>query len=265
MLLGAFHIAIQILAPRPWESNIGWRKPILFGLSTGITLISLSCVTSVVMKRLAWIPATIICVLACAEVLIITIQTWRGVPAHFNNGGAIDQILANSIDAMLVFITLTIFYLTWQSFKTTNLEADWLLSLRLGMVYLSVACLLGFGVAIYGNLTLSTGGDPTTVAPNGVPKFVHGMPLHALQILPASVFFLRPLNTNTNARKICVWFVSHAITLATLYAFWQTVNGLGRFELNLVGILLLSALGICGLSTIFFAFIYQNKTRTFFN
>ncbi|MEP6923980.1 MAG: hypothetical protein ABI954_05925 [Pyrinomonadaceae bacterium] len=263
MLLGAFHLVIQLIAPRPWESNIGWRKPILFGLSTGITLVSLSWVVAVVKNRREWVPAAIVSVLACAEVLIITIQTWRSVPAHFNNGSAVDQMLANSIDAMLVLITLTIFYLTWQSFKSQNIESDWLLSLRLGMIYLSFSCLLGFGVAIYGNLRLGIGGDPTVVNPNGVPKFIHGMPLHALQILPALVFFLRLVNTNIDRRKTAVWFVSHAVALATLYAFWQTVNGMGRFEINPVGVLLLSGSGICGLAALFFALPLQIKTRTF--
>ncbi len=255
MGLGALHIAVQLFDPRPWESNIGWRKPILFGLSTGITLISLSWVVSVVMKRRGWIPSTVISVLAVAEVLIITAQTWRGVPAHFNNGARLDQILANSIDTMLIFITLGIFYLTWQSFKTQeDLEPDWLLSLRLGMVALSIACVLGFGVAIYGNLTLNAGGNPTIVAPNGVPKFIHGMPLHALQILPVTLFLLRLFNSNLSNRKRSVWLIFFAIALATLYAFWQTINGMGRFELNPIGLILLGSCVVCALTAMFFAF-----------
>lgn len=263
LLLGIFHIAVQLIAPRAWESNVGWRKPILFGLSTGITLVSLSWVAAVVKQRRVWIPAITISVLASLEVLIITIQTWRNVPAHFNNGGAIDQILANSIDAMLVFITLAIFYLTWQSFKTQDLAADWLLALRLGMIYLSFGCLLGFGVAIYGNFILSSGGDPTLIKPNGVPKFVHGMPLHALQILPLATFFLRLLNSNLNYRITSIWFISHAIALATLYAFWQTLNGMSRFEFNLVGTLLLGGVLVCGAAALFFGILLQNKARDF--
>ena len=254
ILLGAIHVVVQLFEPRAWESNIGWRKPILFGLSTGITLISLSWVATVVRQRLGRkIIAVLISVLAVSEVLIITVQTWRNVPAHFNNGALIDQILANSIDAMLVFITLSIFYLTRQSLREQTIESDWLLSLRLGMIGLSIACLLGFGVAIYGNLTLGAGGDPTIVNPNGVPKFVHGMPLHALQILPGAVFFLRLFETSINNRKKSVWFIALAIALATFYAFWQTINGMGRFELNSGGLILFGGCVLCVLTALFFA------------
>lgn len=263
VLLGAFHIAVQLIAPRPWESNIGWRKPILFGVSTGITLVSLSWVARFVTTRRGRAAALIISILAPLEVLIITVQTWRNVPAHFNNGSTVDQMLTNSIDAMLVAITLAIFYLTWQSFRIQDLEPDWLLSLRLGMIYLSIGCMLGFGVAIYGNIILATGGDPAAVAPNGVPKFVHGMPVHALQILPMLVFFLRLINPNLSNRKKSIWFISHAIALATVYAFWQTINGLNRFELNMVGFLLLGGVAFCGLTAMFFSFAGQSETRVF--
>ncbi len=38
IVLGIFHLFVQIISPRDWESLIGWRKPILFGISTGLTL-----------------------------------------------------------------------------------------------------------------------------------------------------------------------------------------------------------------------------------
>jgi hypothetical protein len=253
IVLGAFHIAVQFISPRDWESNIGWRKPILFGISTGITLISLSWVAAAVAGNKERLVAWIISTLACAEVFIITLQTWRGVPAHFNNGAFLDQQLANAVDAMLVVITLAIFYLTYRTFKTQTVEADYLLAMRLGMIFLAVGCLFGFAVAIYGNLALSAGGNPAVVPPNGVPKFVHGMPLHALQILPAWIFALRFINHNLASRRMSVWFLAGAIALTTLYAVWQTINGFGRFELNTAAAIILFLTVVSGLMTLVLA------------
>lgn len=244
ILLGVLHLPIQFIAPRDWESSIGWRKPILFGISTGITLVSLAWVVSVVKKRSAEFAASILSVLAAAEVLIITVQTWRGVPAHFNNGSTVDRFLSYSIDAMLIFITLSIFYLTYFALKAsiTVPNDKWLLSLRLGMIYLSLACVLGFATAAYGIYMTQTGGNPEQIAPRGVPKFIHGMPLHALQILPIWAFVLQKLKPKAVDEKYSLWWLSHSIGLATIYAAWQTVNGWGRFESNPAGIFIIGAM-----------------------
>jgi len=254
IVLGIFHLFVQIISPRDWESLIGWRKPILFGISTGLTLVSLSWVVSLVLPKNEKLVSAMIAVLAGAEVLLITVQTWRGVPAHFNNGALIDRMFANSIDGMLVFITLGIFYITWKSFSRVAIGADWLLAIRLGMVYLSVSCLLGFGVAIYGNLMVHGGGNPEIVNPNGVPKFVHGMPIHAIQTLPMWLLFLGFFNSDIRQRKRSLWFAALTIALTTVYAAWQTLNGFGRFEPNVLGICLLVGVGICGVIAGVFVF-----------
>lgn len=260
-VLGVLHIGVQLFEPRDWESIIGWRKPILFGISTGITLISLSWVVSSVAKNHESLIAWLVGVLACAEVFIITVQTWRGVPAHFNNGAFLDQQLANAVDVMLVVITLAIFYLTYLALKAQNIEPDYLLAMRLGMIFLTAGCLFGFGVAIYGNLALTAGGNPEIVPPNGVPKFVHGMPLHALQILPAWVFALRFVNPNLTSRKVSVWLFASAIALSTLYALWQTINGYGRFELNTASTIILLLTALCGLASVAVSLIGRHSLR----
>ena len=251
--LGAFHIAVQIIWPRDWESAIGWRKPILFGVSTGATLVSLAWVAPFARARYEQLAAAVIAVLAVAEVLIITIQTWRGVPAHFNNGALVDRMLTNSVDAMLVFITLGIFYLTWETFAANWRAADYLLAARAGMIFLSLACLLGFATAAFGNYAISVNADSGIVQPRGVVKFVHGMPLHAIQILPVAAFALRFINDNLQQRLRSIWFLAGSIALATVYAAWQTLNGWARFELNFVGAALLGAIVISGATAAFCA------------
>lgn len=240
--LGVFHAAVQLLFPRAWESPIGWRKPILFGVSTGATLISLAWVVPFVRIKAANLIAWTLALLACAEVLIITVQTWRGVPAHFNNGALPDRMLANAVDAMLVVITLSIFYVTWKtvSFRANADNSDYLRAARHGMIYLSLACVFGFVTAIHGNLAVIANADPELIPPRGVVKFVHGMPLHAIQILPVWAAALNFLRIKPAARTISIWCASGSILAATVYAVWQTANGWARFEPNVVGWLLIA-------------------------
>lgn len=253
ILSGSFHFFIQILDPREWESSIGWRKPILFGISTGITLISLAWVISRTMKN--QILAILLAILATAEVMIITVQTWRKVPAHFNNGASADQFLANSIDVMLVLITLVIFYSTFLCFrkKFGAAELDYDFSMRWGMAFLALSCIFGFGVAIYGNLMLENGQNPEIIAPGGVPKFVHGIALHALQIFPIWTLLLRKIGVNLANRLKSLQFAAFAFLFLTVYAIWQTLNGFGRFEPNLGGAIILLFVFVGAIAALFYA------------
>ena len=240
ILSGLFHLPVQLLDPRDWESPIGWRKPILFGISTGVTLVSLAWVVSRTLEKQAF-AARLLASLTVAEVMIITVQTWRQVPAHFNNGAAFDQFLANSIDGMLVVISLTIFYLTFLCFKKkfAETELDYGFSMRWGMAFLALSCVFGFGVAFYGNSMVENGRSPEIIAPHGVPKFVHGIALHALQIFPMWVFVMRKIGVNPANRLKSLRFAVITFLFVTIYALWQTLNGFGRFEPNVGGIILL--------------------------
>lgn len=253
ILLGIIHVPIQFLNPRDWESPIGWRKPILFGISTGITLVSLAWVVSQTLEKqrlIAWLLSS----LAVVEVFIITVQTWREVPAHFNNGEFFDKFLANSIDAMLIVITLSIFYLTFVCFtkKFAIEDEDYGFSMRWGMLFLAISCVFGFGVAIYGNAMLESGNSPEVIAPNGVPKFVHGIALHALQVFPFWVFVMRKIGIKLENRLKSLRFSSITFFLVTFYALWQTLNGFGRFEINFGGIIILICVVISGFIALFY-------------
>ncbi len=38
---GLFHAAVWLASGQPWEGSVSWRKPALFGVSGGFTLVSL--------------------------------------------------------------------------------------------------------------------------------------------------------------------------------------------------------------------------------
>lgn len=247
--LGLAHGVVQWWIPRDWESPIGWRKPILFGLSTGVTLLSLSWVLGLYRRTQASNPcwhrwlSGVLSAAALIEVGIITAQTWRGVPAHFNIGTTLDRKLTYAVDGLLVLITAGIVWmmvLVSRERFARRISVEMASSIRLGMALLVAGCLLGFGVAAYGMGRAAAGLDPHVVPPSGVPKFPHGMPLHGIQLLPAWAAVLRSLPKGTaNARRQSVRWLATAISLATAYALWQAVTGHGRFDFNAVGFALL--------------------------
>ena len=254
VLSGLFHLPIHLLDSRDWESPIGWRKPILFGISTGVTLVSLAWVVSRTLEKQA-IAARLLASLAVVEVMIITVQTWRKVPAHFNDGAAFDQFLANSIDGMLVLITLTIFYLTFLSFKQkfSADELDYGFSMRWGMAFLALSCVFGFGVAFYGNAMVEGRQNPEIIAPHGVPKFVHGIALHALQIFPTWAFVMRKIGLNLTNRLKSLRLATFTFLFITLYALRQTLNGLSRFAPDFGGYTFLLSAFASGTAALLYA------------
>lgn len=52
------------------------------------------------------------------------------------------------------------------------------------MLLLLVSCLLGIWVGMHGETQIDQGLDPTRLGAAGVPKFPHGVVIHAVQWLP---------------------------------------------------------------------------------
>lgn len=250
MLLGAAHLVMQVAYPRDWGSPIGWRKPILFGISTGSTLLSLAWVISKSPPRRPWLP-WILAGSSVIEVLIITVQTWRSVPAHFNQGAAFDQALGFTVDLLLVILSVAIFVLWRRTFKGLMADLDYAKAIRWGMAFLVLSCGFGFALVAYGMMRLGSGQAPDIIGHAGVPKFVHGIVVHALQVLPAWVWMLRLMDVDMTGRLTSLRYAVLGFAFLACYALWQTMNGYSRFHPNPGGILLLTATAACGVLAIF--------------
>lgn len=59
-----------------------------------------------------------------AEVGLITIQQWRGVPSHFNRSTDFDATILLWIEGLILFATLVIADLTWGSFLSISESPD---------------------------------------------------------------------------------------------------------------------------------------------
>ncbi|MFO0527171.1 MAG: hypothetical protein ACK52A_03650, partial [Planctomycetota bacterium] len=107
---GLLHLLLWRLGTEPWESPISFRKPALFGISTGLTLWScLWVLRQLPGSRLATSLGRLLTGTLLLEVALITLQTWRGVPSHFNRSTPTDAAIETTLLVLISIATLIIF------------------------------------------------------------------------------------------------------------------------------------------------------------
>ena len=233
ILLGVAHVPIYLASGASWEGPVSFRKPILFGISTGMTLWSLGWLTRNLNEfKLDGLVAKVVSGSLVFEVALIAMQFWRGQASHFNRTTMFDGSVDMAMLGMICVAFLGIGYLAVRSFGQLNLDADDRLAVRLGMLFLVVSCVIGFVISVVGYSQSTMGMRPETIGERGAAKFPHGIAIHALQFLPALVYILKKLSFALSQRLMMLWAASASMMLMLIYASYQTWSGLGRFELD---------------------------------
>lgn len=260
---GCLHLLLALLGTTPWESPLSFRKPALFGISTGLTL--WSCLW--IFRQLP--PSILTTSLSrlltgslLLEVGLITLQAWRGKPSHFNRQTVFDGAIET---ALLVLISIATLIIVWQaarSFqpgKLAGLPPPYRLAIRAGLSLLCLSCAIGFLITIIGNQLVASGRAPETFPLRGVLKFPHGAALHALQLLP----FLAWLGTRLGSRwpSAVVGAAALAQLLGLCFALLQTFRGKARFELDPPAASMLAATLLALLASAVFLFWPRSSSR----
>lgn len=229
---GLAHLPVWAVLGGPWEGPVTWRKPILFGISGGLTAVSLGWVWSMLPRRRGDVMlATATAWALFVEVLVIDVQRWRGVGSHFNRDTPLDSFLFDALGALIVAVTLVIADLALRLLvRRPPVPADMLLAARSGMLLLLVSCLLGIWVGALGETRVEAGLDPVRLGAAGVPKFPHGVVIHAVQWLPALAWAMRRAGIAAAARLRLVAAAAAGSTLLLVYALVQTALGRARFD-----------------------------------
>ncbi len=229
---GTFHILVWLILGGSLSGDVSWRKPILFGVSAGVTLLSLSWVADKLTPRRRDLIALGGLGLAMLfEVGLITLQQWRGVASHFNRSTGFDASVLLGIEILIILVTLVILDLTIRSFGRVNASRDNRLAIRGGMALMAFACLLGFVLVGFGNRQQALGQPPGIYGDAGVMKFPHGMPIHAIQYLPMVAWSLKRLGANEGQRYQAVGFTLASVIAFTIFSLLQTFTGRARFDI----------------------------------
>jgi hypothetical protein len=229
---GLAHIAVWVVLGGPWEGAVTWRKPILFGISGGLTSVSLGWVWACLPWRRGdvWLARATAWALV-VEVALIDLQRWRGLASHFNRGTPLDSFLYDAMGGLILFVTVVVGDLTLRMFlRRDGLPADTLLAARAGLVFLLLSCLLGIWVGMHGERRMAAGLPPETFGAAGVTKFPHGAVIHALQWLPLVAWAAGLAGIGDRGRLRLVGWATAGTALVGGYAVVQTLAGRGRFD-----------------------------------
>ena len=232
---GVAHLVVWGVLGGPWEGPVTWRKPILFGISGGLTSLSLGWAWSKLPWRWgdAWLAASIAWALL-VEVALIDLQAWRGVASHFNRSTPLDSWLYDTMGVLILWVTLIAIDLTIRFFRQpTGLAADMRLAVRAGLVLFVISCLLGIWVSVHGDMRVAAGLEPVRYGVAGVPKFPHGAVIHAPQLLPMVAWAARRAGFAERRRVRLVTLATAGTALIGVFALVQTLAGRSRFDLTL--------------------------------
>jgi hypothetical protein len=226
ILSGVIHLAILVASSGTWEGPLSLRKPATFGLSFGLTLVNVTLIASFVplknrSRALLLGLFTAACVL---ETFLVSLQTWRGVPSHFNVETPFDAAIAQTLAlggftlvAIIVVLTVVVFRHGSAVPPPVNL------AIRAGFVALVGAQVAG-GVMIATGMRLVFGGDPSRAyAMGGWLKPVHAVLMHGILMLPLLAWLMTRSNWDERRQlrgvytAIAVYTLVVTVTLITAF------------------------------------------------
>jgi hypothetical protein len=197
ILIGLAHAGLWALAGGSASGALSWRKPTTFGLSFGLTTVTLAWVGGYlpVRKGVGWLASGLLCAAVTYEVAWVVVQHARGVPAHFNNTTVLDERLYVGGAVMVAVAILVIAAMTLAAFARATAPAPLALAIRAGLVGLLAAQVTGLWMLLHGQALLDADADPVTASMStygaaGSMKFAHAVPMHALQVLAALAWLL---------------------------------------------------------------------------
>jgi hypothetical protein len=252
MLSGVFHTAVYLVDGGGWEGPLSWRKPIVFGLSFGITLVTFSWFLGFLRpaRWAGWVVVGILSAGSLGEVFLVSMQTWRGVPSHFNESTPFNATVFSLMGLLVTILAATTVLITVWAFVRIDAPASLRLAIRLGLVLMLVSQAVGVQMIVEAGNTYGSA---------GALKVPHAFTLHAAQILPALALLVLVSEITERRRMEIVGLgaLGYAVVIASTMA--QAYAGEAPLDLTwasstlaLTGLALLGAsavLALRGLAT----------------
>jgi hypothetical protein len=140
ILVGLAHLAAWLAVGGAWQGPISFRKPTTFGISFGLTTITLAWVTGQlqITDRTRWLLLGPLALADTTEVAWVAVQRWRGVASHFNFDTTLDTGLFLGGAAAIAVTVTAILVLTVLAFTTMRAPASMAVAVRAGLLILLV-------------------------------------------------------------------------------------------------------------------------------
>ena len=212
-----------------------WIKPLKFLTSTFILLWTIGWY---LMKYPFWeksksVIAFSLTILLSLENILITYQASRGVKSHYNVETFWDAAIFQTMGIAIGFITLFMFWFLIKSFSP-KLNAS--TTMKWGFRIAWIALL--FGTAIGGSAMIGQNAHAVGVADGGegIPalnwsteggdyRIAHFLGLHAIQIIPLTIYFFQEKITSKNLSKLLSYGFSLLYLAWIVFTFYQAKSG----------------------------------------
>ncbi|MCG2622522.1 hypothetical protein LVY72_11420 [Arthrobacter sp. I2-34] len=243
----AFHTVVFLLSDTSWDGPVSWRKPVTFGVSLGLTAVTLALIESRLRLR-RWASWALLGTLAATfvvEEVLVAMQAWRGVPSHFNTATRFDAMVFSAMGMTVMVIVVVILALAVLSFTSAKPGTPALtLSIRAGMLLLVAGQFLGAAIIAVGEPALAAGNEAAVFGPHGVVlgaagilKSPHGVALHAIQVLPLLGWLVQRLDWTDVRRRRAAWSAAAGYALLLAVSVFQAFTGQAPFAFGIPALL----------------------------
>ncbi|MBB5873798.1 putative membrane protein [Allocatelliglobosispora scoriae] len=191
---GLAHAVVLVVTGGSWSGPVSLRKPATFGVSFGLTLITIAWVASFLPlgdRGRGWLLG-LLAGASVVEVGLISVQAWRGVPSHINFETATDSMIARVLAGGGFVLIAVIAALTVVSLRPHPTVAPSMrLAVRAGLLILDVSLLTGAVMIFNGVRTVFGENQQAAYAALGTLKPVHAVTMHAVLVLPLLAWLIR--------------------------------------------------------------------------
>jgi hypothetical protein len=256
VVVGLAHLVAWLVVGGAWAGPVSFRKPTTFGISFGLTTITMAWVAGQlrISDRTGWLLLGTLAVADTSEVVWVSLQRWRGVAAHFNDQTTLDNLLFVIMGGAAVAVAATvILVITVLAFTAMRASPSMALAIRAGLLILLAAQVVG-GWMIQHGLGLAEEGATdglTTFGAAGVMKVPHAVAIHGIQVLPALAWLLSfaamPEQRRVGLVRVAVLGYVALVVVSVL----QTATGVAPFDVGVVAaVLYLLGVALLGLALV---------------
>ena len=243
ILVGIAHALAWLVVGGAWAGPVSFRKPTTFGISFGLTTVTLAWVAGQlrISDRIGWLLLVPLAIADTSEVVWVSVQRWRGVASHFNDDTALDNLLFTLMGGVAVAVAATvILVVAVLSFTSMRAAPSMALAIRAGLLILLVAQVVG-GWMIQHGLGLAEQGATdglTTFGAAGVMKVPHAVAIHGIQVLPALAWLLSFAALPEPRRLGLVRVAVVGYVALVVVSVLQTASGVAPFDVGVLAALL---------------------------
>jgi hypothetical protein len=267
ILVGLAHLAAWLLVGGAWAGPVSFRKPTTFGVSFGLTTITLAWVTGHlrISDRTRWLLLGPLAAADTYEVAWVALQRWRGVASHFNFDTPLDTRLFLVGGAAIAVTVTVIVVLTVLAFTAVQARPSMALAIRAGLLILLVAQAVGGWMVQHGVGPAGEGVTTglTTFGAAGVMKVPHAVAIHGIQVLPALAWLLSFATLPERRRVRLVATATLGYVALVAVSLLQTATGMAPLDVGEVaGVLYLMGVSLLGTAFVSALLALRRSSRT---